>query len=123
MYRSFITLTIFQMFFHVNIKYGPEEIEVKNSKNIYTDDEFQVRLPKGFKLKFMPNMYWIQVYIFPIKKHCANVFIKKLHRFSFFSTKPISDSTNSTGTLIRSHLPSTSTAIITKYSTKISLKK
>ena len=84
MYRSFITLTIFQMFFHVNIKYGPEEIEVKNSKNIFTDDEFQVRLPKGFKLKFMPNMYWIQVYIFPIKKkHCANVFIKKITSIFF----------------------------------------
>jgi|LakMenE01Jun11ns_1017448.scaffolds.fasta_scaffold9939528_3 hypothetical protein len=78
MYRSFIALSIFQMFFHVNIKYGPKEIEVKNSENIYTDDEFQVKLPKGFKLKLMPNMYWILVYIFPIKNTAQTYFFKKI---------------------------------------------
>ncbi len=54
----------FQMF-DVNIKYDPEEILVKNSKNVYTDGEFQLRLPQGFKLMSVPNMNWIQVEFYP----------------------------------------------------------
>lgn len=63
---------------NINIKYDPTEIPVKSTKNVYTDEEFQLRLPTGYKLMLMPNMYRIQVYIFLTQK--KNIFLISLQK-------------------------------------------
>jgi len=60
----------------LGINYNAEEIPVENSNNVYRDDEFQLKLPKGIGLVSLPKMFWTRV------KH----FLPPITRFqTFFS--------------------------------------
>jgi len=48
----------------LGIQYNAEEIPVENSNNVYRDDEFQLKLPKGIGLVSLPKMVWTRVKTF-----------------------------------------------------------
>lgn len=45
----------------LGLNYSSESVTVENVDNVYTDGEFRLRLPAGWRLQAMPKMNWTQV--------------------------------------------------------------
>ncbi len=46
----------------INVHFDSEEIPIEhNNDNVYTDGEFNIKIPKNSSLVSMPNMTWTQV--------------------------------------------------------------
>jgi len=58
----------------LGLNYSPEEVQVENSNNVYTDGEFRIKLPEGVGLLSMPKMVWTRVNFFLLikKNFCSN---------------------------------------------------
>ena len=58
----------------LGLNYSPEEVQVENSNNVYTDGEFRIKLPEGVGLLSMPKMFWTRVNFFLLIKNifCSN---------------------------------------------------
>lgn len=44
-----------------SLNYNWDEIAIQNVNNVYTDGEFQLKLPAGNRLLTMPKMKWTKV--------------------------------------------------------------
>jgi len=65
----------------LGINYNAEEIPVENSNNVYRDDEFQLKLPKGIGLVSLPKMVWTRVKTFlPPYHYVSNIFKSLLQK-------------------------------------------
>ena len=123
-----------KMSLFLGVNFNSEEIPIQHNNNVYTDGEFNVKIPNHSRLIFMPNMTWTRVWHNIILLHsylhyyCA--FINHLHVMfiSFFRQKHQVnfDSTNFIWILINSALRSSTgihTSLLTKgYQKKLYIK-
>jgi hypothetical protein len=50
--------------YFINVHFDSEETPIEhNNDNVYTDGEFNIKIPKNSSLVSMPNMTWTQVEI------------------------------------------------------------